>query len=113
MATTNLVYGAAETRSRISEIQSTVKNGLIPKMVNKNTHDASYMFNQKILDSLLNYIEVKSVIEYDEVLNIYTAINQVVPQIYGEGCTESEAINHMVDEAIAFAEDYVENIDLF
>lgn len=113
MATTNLVYGAAETRSKISEIQSTVKNGLIPKMVNKNTHDASYMFNQKILDSLLNHIEVKSVIEYDEVLNIYTAINQVVPQIYGEGYTESEAINHMVDEAIAFAEDYAENIDLF
>lgn len=113
MATTNLVYGAAETRSKISEIQSTVKNGLIPKMVNKNTHDASYMVNQKIIDSLLKHIEVKSVIEFDEELNVYTAINQIVPQIYGEGSTETEAIIHMIDEAKSFAEDYAENIDLF
>jgi|GEM_PF-921878 len=113
MATTNLIYGASETRSKISEIQSTVKSGLIPKMVNKNTHENSYMVNQKILESLLKRIEVNTVIEFDEDLKIYTAFNEIVPQIYGEGKTEEEAIGHMVDEAKSFAEDYVENIELF
>jgi hypothetical protein len=113
MAMTNLVYGASETRSKISEIQNTVKSGLIPKMVNKNTHEISYMVNQKILESLLNRIEVNNVVEFDEDLKIYTVFNEIVPQIYGEGTTKVEAIDQMVVEAKSFAEDYAENIDLF
>jgi len=32
MATTNLVYGAADTRTKISEIQNYVKKGFVPKV---------------------------------------------------------------------------------
>lgn len=113
MATTNLVYGAAETRSKISEIQTTVKSGLIPKMVNKNTHESSYMMNEKIIEGLLSQISVINIVEYDEDLSIYTVVNEMIPQIYGEGKSESEAYDEMVKEAKAFAEDYMENIDLF
>ncbi len=50
----NLVYGAAETRSKSHEIQTIVKSGLIPKVINKATNESSYMMNQKIINSLLN-----------------------------------------------------------
>jgi hypothetical protein len=66
MVKRNLVYGASETRANISEIQRTVKSGLIPKVINKNTHDTSYMFNQKILESLLNIIKIETIIEFDK-----------------------------------------------
>lgn len=110
---TNLVYSAAESRSKISEIQSSVRRGLITKMINKNTHESNYMVNQKIMDSLLSCIESMSVIEFDQELQVYTAYNKIVPQIYGEGMNENEAIEKMIQEAKAFAEDYEENIDLF
>ena len=113
MNTANLTYGAAETRSKISEIQNIVKSGLIPKMVNKNTHETSYMINQKIVGDLLKRIEVENVIEYDEDLRVYTSFNGIVPQIYGEGRTKAEAIENMIAEAKNFAEDYVTNIGLF
>ncbi len=113
MNTVNLVYGAAETRSKISEIQNIVKNGLIPKVINKNTHDASYMLNNKIFESLLDCIENTSIIEFDEELKVYTIYNKIVPQIYGEGLTKIEAIDKMVKEAKLFADDYVKNIELF
>jgi len=113
MATTNLVYGAAETRTKISEIQNTVKNGLIPKMVNKNTHETSYMMNHKIIKSLLEEIVITNSIEYDNDLKVYTAFNEQIPQIYGEGTTEAEAFIKLIKEAKVFAEDYAENIELF
>jgi hypothetical protein len=113
MPNINLVYGASETRSKIAEIQNTVKSGLIPKILNKNTHETSYMVNQKILDGLLGCIKVSNVIEYDTNQNTYTSFNEIVPQIYGEGTTKVEAIDQMVEEAKSFAIDYVENIDLF
>lgn len=113
MTAINLIYGASETRAKISEIQNTVKNGLIPKMVNKNTHEASYMVNQKIFESMLNLIESINIIEFDEDLKVYTAYNKIVPQIYGEGTSKKEAIDMMVEEAKSFAEDYNENIELF
>lgn len=113
MKVINLTYGTAETRSKMSEIQSSVKSGLIPRMINKNTHESSYMVNQKILESLLNRIEVNNITEFDEDMQVYTVFNELIPQIYGEGNTETEAIGFMISEAKAFAEDYVENIDLF
>jgi hypothetical protein len=113
MNTANLIYGAAETRSKISEIQNVVKSGIIPKMVNKNTHETSYMINQKIIEDLLKRIEIENMIEYDEDLRVYTSFNGIVPQIYGEGRTKAEAIENMVTEAKNFAEDYAANIGLF
>jgi hypothetical protein len=71
------------------------------------------MFNQKILESLLNIIKIETIIEFDKDLDKYTAYNEIVPQIYGEGNTKDDAINQMVVEAKLFAEDYVENIELF
>lgn len=113
MIAINLTYGTAETRSKMSEIQNRVKHGLIPRMINKNTHESSYMVNQKILESLLNRIELNNTTEFDEDMKVYTVFNELVPQIYGEGNTEAEAISFMISEAKAFAEDYIENIDLF
>jgi hypothetical protein len=113
MTTADLTYGAAETRSKIAEIQNAVKSGLIPKMVNKNTHEISYMINHKIIEDLLKHIEIQNVIEYDEDLGVYTSFSGIIPQIYGEGRTKAEAIENMITEAKDFAKDYVINIDLF
>jgi hypothetical protein len=71
------------------------------------------MINQKIIDSLLERIKMKSVVEFDEELKKYTAFNKLVPQIYGEGNTKEEAIKLMLLEAKSFAKDYAENIELF
>lgn len=113
MIMNNFIYGAAETRSKISEIQNHVKSGFISKMINKNTHDSSYMLNEKILDSLIDNIDSSNVIEYDEELKIYTVYNNLIPQIYAEDTTKDDALEKMVNEAISFAEDYAENIELF
>ncbi len=110
---TNLVYGAAETRAKISEIQNYVKYGFIPKLMNKNTHDTSYILNQKILDSLLKNIATNCQIEYDKELNYYTAYNSTLPQIYGEGNSKKVAMSQMLAEAKTFAKDYADNIELF
>ncbi len=109
----NLVYGAAETRSKIHEIQTIVKSGLIPKVVNKATNDMSYMINQKIINSLLSRIIINNIIEFDKELKIYTCYNEIIPHIYGEGKTKDEAIDNMITEAKDFAIDYADNIEMF
>jgi hypothetical protein len=108
-----LVYTVSEARSNIDEIQRVSESGLIPKIINENTNAVSYMINQKIIDSLLERIKMKSVVEFDEELKKYTAFNKLVPQIYGEGNTKEEAIKLMLLEAKSFAKDYAENIELF
>jgi len=113
MAKTKLVYGAAEGRSMISQIQGKVKFGYIPRVLNKATHESSYMMNQKIFESVIELIKGKNTIEYDEDLEVYTAYNTIVPQIYGEGATKEEAIDQMLEGAKEFAKDYDENIEVF
>ncbi|HZH92848.1 MAG TPA: hypothetical protein VFD79_01990 [Tissierellaceae bacterium] len=113
MAKTKLVYGAAEGRSMISQIQGKVKFGYIPRVLNKATHESSYMMNQKIFESVIELIKDKNTIEYDEDLEVYTAYNTIVPQIYGEGATKEEAIDQMLEGAKEFAKDYDENIEVF
>ncbi len=113
MAKTRLVYGAAETRSNISQNQGKVKFGFIPKVLNNTTLEASYMINQKIFESVIDLIKDKNTIEFDEELAVYTVYNTIVPQIYGEGATKDEAMDQMLAEAKEFAQDYDENIDVF
>lgn len=113
MAKTRLVYGAAETRASISKIQGKVKFGYIPKMLNKATHESSYMINQKIFESVIDLIKDKNTVEFDEGLEVYTAYNTIVPQIYGEGFTKDKAIDQMLEGAKEFAKDYDENIEVF
>jgi uncharacterized protein YaiE (UPF0345 family) len=113
MAKTKLVYGAAEGRSMISQIQGKVKFGYIPRVLNKATHESSYLMNQKIFESVIELIKDKNTIEYDEDLEVYTAYNTIVPQIYGEGATKEEAIDQMLEGAKEFAKDYDENIEVF
>ncbi len=110
---TNLVYGAAETRAKIAEIQSNVKRGLISKLINKNTRDTSYILNQKMLESILEHLDKTCIVEYDEVLKCYTAYSNIIPQIYAEADSKKQALANMVTEAKSFAYDYAENIDLF
>ena len=111
--TLKLVYSASDVFLEIDEIQGAAKSGLIPKIINKDTLDISYVVNQNIIDSLLKKVQEKSVVEFDKQLKKYTAYNNLVPQIYGEGTTEREAIVNMIREAKSFANDYRENSELF
>jgi len=110
---TKLVYSGSDGFLEIDEIQGAAKSGLIPRIINKDTRDISYVVNQNIIDSLLKKVQEKSVVEFDKQLKKYTAYNNLVPQIYGEGTTEREAIVNMIQEAKSFANDYRENSELF
>jgi len=110
---TKLVYSVSDGFLEIDEIQGAAKSGLIPRIINKDTRDISYVVNQNIIDSLLKKVQEKSVVEFDKQLKKYTAYNNLVPQIYGEGTTEREAIVNMIQEAKSFANDYRENSELF
>lgn len=109
----NLVYGVTETRTSISKIMKDVNNGLISETRNKATNEEMFMLNNKIFNALLALVEVKNTIEYDEEINIYTVYNEIIPQFYGEGSTEKEATENMIDEVIEFMTDYKENIDMY
>ena len=108
-----LIYGVSEISLMLDEIQINSKQGLISKIINENTDDWIYLVNEKIINSLLERIQEKSIVEFDEYLKIYTIFNELVPQIYGEGNTKDKAINQMVLEAKSFAKDYAENVELF
>lgn len=113
MAKTKLIYGAAEGRSNMSKIQGKVRVGYILKVFNKATHESSYMMNQKIFESVIELIKDKNAVEFDDDLQVYTAYNTIVPQIYGEGATKKEAVEQMIEAAKEFARDYDENIEVF
>lgn len=113
MSMTKLVYGSAETRSNMSKLQGKVRFGYILKVLNKTTHESSYMINQKIFESIIDLIKDKNTVEFDKDLEMFTAYNTIVPQIYGDGATKEEAIYHMIEGAKEFAKEYDENIDVF
>ena len=96
MSMTKLVYGSAETRSNMSKLQGKVRFGYILKVLNKTTHESSYMINQKIFESIIDLIKDKNTVEFDKDLEMFTAYNTIVPQIYGDGATKEEAIYHMI-----------------
>jgi len=113
MLETKLVYDLVETHSQFSQIQGKVKLGYIPKILNKATHESSYMISQKIFESVIELIKDKNTVEFDDDMGVYTAYNLIVPQIYGEGSAREEAIDQMAEGAREFAKDYNENIELF
>ena len=87
--------------------------GLIRKIVDENSLDSAYIINSKMLEGIIQLVKRKSVVEFDEESGIYTVYNTIVPQIYGEGATEEEATDKMIEEAKEFVQDYDENIEVF
>ena len=84
MSKPKLIYGVSEISLMLDEIQNNSKQGLISKVINENTNDCIYVVNEKIINSLLERIQEKSIVEFDEYLKIYTIFNELVPQIYGD-----------------------------
>ena len=109
----NLVYSVGESRSKIREIQANIKNGVMSELVNKASNESIYMLSAKMLESILQGLSIKNIVEYDEKLKIYTVFNGIVPHFYGEGSTKEIAESNMVDEAIMFSKDYLENVEMF
>ncbi len=109
----SLVYTVNETRNKIREIQTNAKIGLISELVNKATQDTLYMISSKMNRDLIKSMDIKNICEYDDEQEIYTIFNELVPQIVGEGANEPEATSNMVKEAIAFAADYLRNVETF
>ena len=107
------VYSTSETRKNISEITKRVSKGLISKIENRSTKEDIFMSSAKIFDAMLTLIDSKNNIELDEELEIYTCYNELIPQFYGEGDSKATACENMFDEAMAFLEDYEDNIDLY
>ena len=109
----NFVYGISETRANIAKIMNDVSHGLISETRNMTTDEEMFMINNKMFNSLLSLVDVKNTIEYDENIKIYTIYNEIIPQFFGEGSTEKDAIENMVDEVIEFMNDYKENIYMY
>ncbi len=109
----NLVYSVQETRGKIREIQSNVKNGVMSELANKASHESIYMISSKMLESIHQELLINNILEYDEKLKVYTVYNEILPNFYGEGTTEKIAISNMVDEVIVFSKEYLENVEMF
>lgn len=109
----NQIYSVGEARSKIREIQKNVKNGLLSLMVNRANDDSVVMINTEMMNDILHNLYVTNIVEFDKEQKIYTAYNEIVPNFYGEGESEEEAISNMLSEAISFSAEYSENIETF
>lgn len=107
----NLVYGAAEGRAKSREKQDLLNKGLVIKTVNKLTNNAYVEFSESIMFDLLDKMPITNTFEYDETENAYTCYNDIVPHIYGEGATKSEAVTALIINAKSFVTEYIDNID--
>jgi len=109
----NQIYSIGEARSRMHEMQDKVRNGLLGVMVNKANNDLFFMLNSGMLDAIIEELPVRNAVEYDEEEGIYTAYNEIVPHFCGEGKTRDEALMKLVDEAVAFSNEYACNTETF
>ena len=109
----NQIYSIGEARSRMHEMQEQVSNGLLSVMVNKANNDLFFMLNSGMLEAILKELPVGNKVEYDEKQGIYTAYNEIVPHFSGGGKSREEAFSNLLSEAIAFSNEYTENIGTF
>lgn len=108
----SLVYTVHETRNKIREIQTNAKSGLVSELVNKSTQESMFMLSSKMFEGIVQLIQKQNIIEFDQDLKIYTIYNDLVPQLVGEGQTQEAAIDQLVEEAIQFAQDYLEHAEV-
>lgn len=108
-----MVNTVSDTRANMADIFKNVSKGFISETLNKATNEKIILLNNKMLVDLLGYISIKNICEYDQTLKVYSCYNELIPQLYGEGATEDQAREHMVDEAIDFAADYENNMEMY
>ncbi len=108
-----VIYKSAETRGKQNEIHAAIRLGLVLEIENGNTHEKSYMLNERMVNTLLKLIPIENMIEYDGELNVYTCYNSMVPSLFGEGESEEEAKESMVEEAMALAQDHIDDPSIF
>lgn len=65
-----------------------------------------------MFEGIVQLIQKQNIIEFDQDLKIYTIYNDLVPQLVGEGQTQEAAIDQLVEEAIQFAQDYLEHAEV-
>lgn len=103
----------SETKTRFSELAKSAALGL--EIISVNRHSSSQLISlikTDILTAALKTMKFSISEEWDEELGVVTISVDEIP-IYGEGNTQQEAINSLVDAAIEYTSVYQEKIDLF
>ncbi len=109
-------YNISDTKKYYSKINETVLAGRIVTTFNAFKDEKSSQVSH-IRKDILEHLALQSgkydiVKTFDNELNVWTvAINEI--NLYGEGNTENEAVEDLIDSVIEYASLYKEKSDLF
>lgn len=110
-------YNVSETKKHYSKINDSVLSGLVVTTFNafkeEKTSEVSHI-RKDILEHMALYCVKYDVVKtYDENYDAWTVALANNINLYGEGKTQEEAIENLVDTAIEYAALYKEKSDLF
>jgi hypothetical protein len=105
-------FSISDTKKLYCEINNRVLDGLEVVTCNSKSNEKISHIKKEYLDFLLNRIKFKALKEYDKELKTWTiAIKEL--NLYGEGYTESAAVDDLIDSVIEFAVLYLDRTSLF
>ncbi|MDO9535647.1 MAG: hypothetical protein Q7J85_10045 [Bacillota bacterium] len=109
-------YNVSDTKKYYSKINETVLAGLIVTTFNAFKDEKNSQVSH-IRKDILEHLALQSskydiAKTFDNELNVWTvAVNEI--NLYGEGNTENEAVEDLIDSVIEYASLYKEKSDLF
>ena len=105
-------FSVSDTKKLYCEINNRVLDGLEVITCNSKSNEKISHIKKEYLDFLLNRIKFKASKEYDKELKTWTVVIKEL-NLYGEGYTESAAVDDLVDSVIEFAGLYLDRTSLF
>jgi len=105
-------FSVSDTKKFYCEINNRVLDGLEVTTLNSKSNEKISHIKTDYLDFLLNRIKFKALKEYDKELKTWTiAVKEL--NLYGDGYTEIEAAQDLLDSVIEYADLYLEKTSLF
>lgn len=110
-------YNVSDTKKYYSKINDSVLAGLVITTFNafkeEKSSEVSHI-RKDILEHLALYCSKYDLVRtYDEEYDEWTVAIENNINLYGEGKTEEEAVENLIDSAIEYAKTYKEKSDLF
>ena len=105
-------FSISDTKKLYCEINNRVLEGLEVITCNSKSNEKISHIKKEYLDLLLSRIKFKAQKEYDKELKVWTIVIKEL-NLYGEGYTESAAVEDLVDSVIEFAGLYLNKTSLF
>ena len=109
-------YNVSDTKKYYSKINESVLTGLVVTTFNAFKDEKSSQVSH-IRKDILEHLALQSdkyhiIKTFDDELNVWTvAVNEI--NLYGEGNTENEAVEDLIDSVINYASLFKEKADLF